>query len=233
VNEKKYNPKLKKWCIDCWATGKVDWIDYAKGIRRPMPSIYDHLFRLTDRSSDQQLDVIKKITMEICSDTDVECPTCEGKGYIGYFNWDPSKKLILCEDYIDELGYKMVEVNEGVILTEKIEFSFENFIDWLSEEFERPRLITSLGGRVYFHASMVYAAGNKCLQINYGNKGNTGLMTLDQIKVVWDRYINLGNRKHVTGEYTDPLFQKTPNRILAPYVAALIRDFENTIYDIW
>ena len=79
-----------------------DWIDYTKGIRKPMPSIYDHLFRLTDRSSDKQLDVIKKIKMEICSDTDVECPTCEGKGYLVPVSDEEYKEIMGKSDEEDE-----------------------------------------------------------------------------------------------------------------------------------
>jgi len=225
--------KCMKWCIDCWATGNVDWIDHAKGQRRPMPEEFDHLFRISDRMPDRQLEIIESIKSEICLDTDVECPTCKGRGYIGYLDWDSSKKLIPSEDYFDELGYKLTNDNGKLVLTEKIDFSFENFISWASEKFQKPKWISSLGGRTTIIVNMIFDGG-QFLKIDYGKRGKTGFMPLDQIKVIWERYISLENRKHVTGEYTDPRFRETPNRILAPYVAAVIREFENELSpDYW
>lgn len=220
--------KFMKWCIDCWATGKVDWIDHARGERRPMPQKFDHLFRITDRMRDKQIEIIESIKSEICLDTDVECSTCEGKGYIGYLDWDYTKKIITSEDYFDQIGYRLVSDNGKLFLAEKIEFTFKNFLKWASEELTNPKWINSLGGKTHFTVTMIFDSG-QFFKIDYGQRGKTGFMPLDQVRVIWDRYISLGNRKHVTGEYTDPKFRETPNRILAPYVAAVIREFKNDI----
>jgi hypothetical protein len=220
--------KCMKWCIDCWATGKVDWIAYTRGQRRPMPQKFDHLFRTTDRVREIQIKIIESIKSEICLDTDVECPTCNGKGYIGYLDWDSSKQYIQSEDYLDQLGFRLTVENGKLILSEKIDFSFENFINWLSTRTQQSKIISSLAGRTTFLATLIFK-GDKFLKIDYGQKGNSGFVPLDQIKIIWQRYISLGDRKHVTGEYTATNFRDSPNRILAPYVAAIIREFENDI----
>jgi hypothetical protein len=143
------------------------------------------------------------------------------------------KKIITSEDYFDQIGYRLVDDNDKLILAVKIEFTFENFIRWASEEFKKSKWINSLGGRTHFTVTMIYDGG-KFLKIDYGKRGKTGFMPLDQIEVVWERYISLESRKHVTGEYTDPRFRETPNRILAPYVAAVIREFDNECGpDVW
>jgi hypothetical protein len=180
---------------------------------------------MSDSLRDKQLEMIEEIKSEICLDTDIECPTCEGKGYIGYLDWDSSKPYVQSWEYIDDLGYKLVDGGGKLILVKKIEFTFENFISWASDKFQEPKGISSLGGRTIFIVTMIFDDG-QFLKIDYGKKNNTGFMPRDQLKIIWDRYINLKNRKLVTGEYTDPRFRKTPNRILAPYVAAVIREFE-------
>ena len=123
------------------------------------------------------------------------------------------------------IAFILVDDSGKLILTKKIEFTFENFISWASEKFQEPKEISSLGGRTIFIVTMIFDGG-QFLKIDYGQKNKTGFMPRDQLKIIWDRYIILKNRKHVTGEYTDPRFRETPNRILAPYVAAVIREFE-------
>ena len=91
--------------------------------------------------------------------------------------------------------------------------------------FQNSQLITTLGERSEFKAE-IRDDGN-LLFIEYGTRGNFGYLSRNQLSIVWDRYMNLGNRKEMTSEYTDPNWTETPDRVLAPYAAALIRDFEN------
>ena len=84
-----------------------------------------------------------------------------------------------------------------------------------------------MAGRSEFEAEM--SDDRKSLFIKFGEKGNSGFLLFDKVSVVWDRYWALEQNKYKTGHYSDPKWKKTPNRILSPYIAALIRDFENDI----
>jgi hypothetical protein len=86
-------------------------------------------------------------------------------------------------------------------------------------------LITTLGGNSTFKAKIL-DNGNSLL-IEYGSRGKIGNFSYDKLRMIWDRFMRLGGLKLMTSEYTDPNWAETPNRVLAPYAAALIRDFEN------
>ena len=103
---------------------------------------------------------------------------------------------------------------------------FEKFLDWLKANFKEFKKVTTLGGNKKFDAK-ICDDGNYLL-IGYGKTGN-GYLSQNKIKIVWDKFIKLGDRKVVSSEYTDPNWTNTPDRYLAPYVAALIRDFENKL----
>lgn len=103
--------------------------------------------------------------------------------------------------------------------------NFENFVHWLTTHLGERKPTATLGGNSKFNANI--DVDGKSLFFEFGSRGKTGKLSYDKLKVIWDRHVSLGGRKNLTSEYTDPSWPETPDRILAPYAAALIRDFEN------
>ena len=102
---------------------------------------------------------------------------------------------------------------------------FENFLDWLKKNCKEPRPTKTLGGRSSFEA--IFNKNEKLLTIDFGSNDYSGNILENELISIWKKYWDLGYIKHHTSEYTDPKWPETPNRVLAPYVPALIRDFEN------
>jgi hypothetical protein len=102
---------------------------------------------------------------------------------------------------------------------------FEKFLHWLTAHLEEHKQAATLGENSTFNARI--GVDGRSLLIEFGSRGKSGQLSYDRLKLVWDRYMSLGNRKNLTSEYTDPSWPETPDRILAPYAAALIRDFGN------
>lgn len=105
--------------------------------------------------------------------------------------------------------------------------NFNKFVEWLKANCKQTRSTKTLAGRSEFEAEM--SDDRKSLFIKFGEKGNTGFLLFDKVRIVWDRYWALEQNKYKTDHYTDPKWKKTPNRILSAYIAALTRDFENDI----
>lgn len=102
--------------------------------------------------------------------------------------------------------------------------SFENFLNWLKKNCKEPRSTKTLGGRTFFKA--IISNDGRSLTIEFGSKDYSGNVSENELVSIWKRYWHLGDMKHMTSKYTDTDWSETPNRILAPYVPALIRDFE-------
>jgi hypothetical protein len=102
--------------------------------------------------------------------------------------------------------------------------NFDNFLLWLTKHFGERKLASTLGGKAEFNAKI--ASDRKSIFFWYGSKGNFGKLSTHKLKMIWDRYMLLGGQKNISQEYTDTTWRETPDRILAPYAAALIRDFE-------
>ncbi len=102
--------------------------------------------------------------------------------------------------------------------------NFENFIAWLQMNCQEPRTTITLGGQSSFKSTI----GNdgRSLTIEFGSRGKSGNLSENELVSIWERYWNLGGMRHRTSEYNDPIWPETPDLILAPYVPALIRDFE-------
>lgn len=103
--------------------------------------------------------------------------------------------------------------------------SFKDFHRWLKKECEEPRETETLGYRTSFKATI--SNDGSSLTIEFGNQGGSGSLSRNELFLIWERYWDLGGRKHMTSEYNEPEWSERPHRILAPYVPALIRDFEN------
>jgi hypothetical protein len=100
---------------------------------------------------------------------------------------------------------------------------FPHFIDWLTEKCSETYTTPTLGGRT--KVSAVFR--NRLLTLSYGVRSKSGLLDEKALLKIFERYHKLGDYKHRTTQYTDTEWKETLNRILAPYAAALIRDFES------
>ena len=103
--------------------------------------------------------------------------------------------------------------------------NFKDFYRWLIDKCEKPRKTTTLGGTSSFRATI--SNDGSFLTIEFGGQGNSGSLSQGELDSIWSRYWKLGGRKHKVCEYNQPIWIETPSMILAPYVPALIRDFEN------
>jgi len=102
--------------------------------------------------------------------------------------------------------------------------NFEEFQAWLSDKFSPDNgelLFETLGGRSYFYVS--YDSQSRFMKIRRST-GRQGQLREDKIRRVFERYQNGSqSERNMTSFYTDPWWERTPSRILAPYVAAVIK----------
>jgi len=84
-----------------------------------------------------------------------------------------------------------------------------------------------MGGRSWFE--MKYHWFSKKVTIRRST-GNEGQLKDRQIRRIFDRYQE-GSiyERHMTSFYTDPTWVNTPDRVLAPYVAAVIREWAEEV----
>ncbi|WP_041280637.1 hypothetical protein [Desulfosudis oleivorans] len=105
----------------------------------------------------------------------------------------------------------------------EVMMNFEEFQAWLINNFNQntERRFDTLGGRSCFYVR--YNSNSKVVSIKRST-GNQGQLNDDQIRKVFERY-NTGSQseRDMTSFYTDTYWENTPDRILAPYVAAVIK----------
>jgi len=100
--------------------------------------------------------------------------------------------------------------------------AFKDFLRWLAN-LPKGTLIPTLGGRSGIGAR--YDPVKKELEIT-NSKGNDCIMDVSDIRRIFDRYFSLDEaERNRAVSYTDPEWPETPNRIFAPYVAALIKEW--------
>ena len=102
----------------------------------------------------------------------------------------------------------------------------EEFITWLRKECRTPYRTGTLGHQKYITA--VWEPSG--LRIDFGTKGVNKTMTEGEIKIIYQRYVDLGPNRLKTGQYESDVFKTAPERIGTPYVPALIRDFEMELH---
>ena len=102
--------------------------------------------------------------------------------------------------------------------------NFENFLEWLRINCIEPRKTKTLAEQSSFKA--IIGNDGRSLTIEFGSEGRSGDLSENDLHFIWKRYRDLGGSKHMTSEYNNPKWPETPSLILAPYVPALIRDFE-------
>jgi len=99
----------------------------------------------------------------------------------------------------------------------------QEFQAWLAERFN-PSIevrFQTLGGQSYFHVH--YDSHIRIMSIRRST-GKTGSLRDDQIRKVLERYKTAPpSARHMTSFYTDTYWRETPDRILAPYVAAVVK----------
>lgn len=101
--------------------------------------------------------------------------------------------------------------------------NYQEFQSWLSDRFN-PSIevrFQTLGGQSYFHVR--YDSQSRIMSIRRST-GKTGSLRDDQIRKVLERYNTAPpSARLMTSFYTDTYWKKTPDRILAPYVAAVVK----------
>jgi hypothetical protein len=99
--------------------------------------------------------------------------------------------------------------------------NFEEFRTWLPDNLQIEREIQTLKGRSYFYAR--YDRQNRLMALRL-RTGYQGQLRDDQIQRIFERY-KTGSRseRNMTSFYYDPWWRKTPSRILAPTILAIIK----------
>jgi hypothetical protein len=98
---------------------------------------------------------------------------------------------------------------------------FEAFQTWLSNNLIGERDFQTLGGRSHFNAC--YDSQGQTIVVRR-RTGKEGQLPTNQIRRVFERYqAGLPSEINMTSFYTDPWWPETSNRILAPYLAAIIK----------
>jgi len=101
--------------------------------------------------------------------------------------------------------------------------NFEEFQGWLSNKFNLNNELRfqTLGGRSYFKVR--YDSQSQVMNIRRST-GKQGQLGDDKICRVFERYQSGSlSEKNMTSFYTDTYWKGTPDRVLAPYVAAMIK----------
>lgn len=101
--------------------------------------------------------------------------------------------------------------------------NYQEFQSWLSDRFN-PSIevrFQTLGGQSYFYVR--YDSQSRIMRIRRST-GKTGSLRDDQIRKVLERYKTAPpSARLMTSFYTDTYWKNTPDRILAPYVAAVVK----------
>ena len=101
--------------------------------------------------------------------------------------------------------------------------NFEEFQAWLSDRFNHNNELSfqTLGGRSQVHVRYDPRIGFMTVKRSTGNEGK---LREDKIRRVFERYREgFPGERHMTSFYCDPKWPDTPDRVLAPYIAAVIK----------
>jgi len=101
--------------------------------------------------------------------------------------------------------------------------NFEEFQAWLSNRFNLNNELRfqTLGGQSYFH--VLYDSQSQIINIRRST-GKQRQLQGDKIHRVFERYQSASqSEKNMSSFYTDTYWERTPDRVLAPYVAAVIK----------
>jgi len=95
----------------------------------------------------------------------------------------------------------------------------------LLQHVAQPLTIPTLGERR--EITFEFSDGQILLFYSYGN---SFLINEEFFNLVRDQYINLDdNVRDMASSYSQPKWENCPNRVIAPYVAALIHHFRNLL----
>jgi len=108
-----------------------------------------------------------------------------------------------------------------------IGLKFKDFLKWLERRCRTVYCTANLGHR---GDGIKATYRNSCLFLIWGDRGGKGSLKDDVLRVIFDRYTKLGKRCTMAGQYALGKFKVCPNKIMAPFVPALIRDYEYELY---
>lgn len=98
---------------------------------------------------------------------------------------------------------------------------FEAFQSWLQNNLRVVREFQTLGGRSRFNACY---DGRKHSMVICRSTGKEGQLATNKIQKIFERFkAGSPSERNMTSFYTDTLWTGTPDRIQAPYVAAIIK----------
>lgn len=98
---------------------------------------------------------------------------------------------------------------------------FTQFLNWLGTHYTEEKNCDTMGGRSLFTARFIPGANLLLIGRSSGKSSSVDEAVLQRI---FDRYQAASEiDRHKTSFYTDPVWKDTPDRINAPYVAALIK----------
>lgn len=109
----------------------------------------------------------------------------------------------------------------------RIGLNFEKFLKWLEKRCRTVYCTANLGHRGP-GIKATYKYGN--LYLEWGVRGGHGSLNNEAIKVIFTQYNQLKSQRINAGKYAWGVFRQCPNRTMAPYVPALIRDYEFELY---
>ena len=99
--------------------------------------------------------------------------------------------------------------------------TYREFTDCLKRHYKKEKECSTLGGRSRFFFR--YDDKEKIAHIRRST-GKIGTLEECQLHRIFRRYVKAPEEmRNQTGYYTDPKWSDTPDRILAPYVASLLR----------
>mgnify|MGYP003595586046 CR=1 FL=1 len=104
---------------------------------------------------------------------------------------------------------------------------FREFLKWLQKRCKTVYRTANLGHRGP-GIKATYKKGR--LYLEWGVRGGSGSMDVDALKVIFDRHNKLKEKRTMAGQYAWGNFKECPNKIMVPFVPALIRDFEFELY---
>ena len=103
--------------------------------------------------------------------------------------------------------------------------NYDDFINWLNEYLVQNRRFRNIGRRRFFHArieqqTVVFTSSNNVEHF----------LPLSRVELVFNRYVNApDHRKHMSNHYSYGIWQEAPNLTTPPWMAAIIRHYEENI----
>ena len=102
---------------------------------------------------------------------------------------------------------------------------YNDFINWLNDYLSEEQHFVTIGGQSHFHAIME----NRWMLFTSSTERRHRLKRVD-FRRVFNRYVNAGQQnRHKASYYTRDIWGHPPNLTTPPWMAAIIRYYEENI----